>query len=68
MWDVHRTNFYVDGELVHTSEQGLDYPLQLMVDLFEFPPDSQRAGTAYPKSAHVRSVRGYEPIGAPPER
>ena len=29
--------FYVDDELVRTVEQRIDYPLKLMVDLFEFP-------------------------------
>jgi hypothetical protein len=60
-WDAHRTRFYVDDRLVHSSEQGTDYPLQLMVDLFEFPVDDRRDASSYPKSAHVRSVRGYVP-------
>jgi len=61
-WDEHRARFYVDSQLVHTSEQGIDYPLQLMIDLFEFPADDQRDSSHYPKSAHVRSVRGYRPV------
>jgi Glycosyl hydrolases family 16 len=63
-WDAHRTLFYVDDRLVRTIEQGTDYPLQLMVDLFEFPTDDDtdaRDPEAYPKSALVRSVRGYRP-------
>ena len=58
-WDAQRTRFYVDDVLVHTIDQGLGYPLQLMIDLFEFPTSDERDPANYPKSAHVRSVRGY---------
>ena len=60
-WDARRTCFYVDDRLVHASEQGLGYPLQLMVDLFEFPTDGERSPGRYPKSAVVHEVRAYEP-------
>jgi Glycosyl hydrolases family 16 len=60
-WGAHRTCFYVDDRLVHASHQGMDYPQQLMVDLFEFPPDGERQPSRYPKSAEVLSVRGYRP-------
>jgi hypothetical protein len=59
-WDAHHTHFYVDDRLVHTSEQGIDYPLQLMIDLFEFPAETSRDPADYPKTAQVHSVRGYE--------
>ena len=52
--------FYIDERHVHTVEQGLTYPLQLMVHLFEFPTHDRRDGVDYPKSAEVRGVRGYE--------
>ena len=58
-WDVRGVRFYVDDLLVHTDEQTLDYPLQVMVDLFEFPTGDVRDVADYPKSAQVRSVRGY---------
>jgi hypothetical protein len=58
-WDAQRARFFVDDHLVRAVEQGLDYPLQLMVDLFEFPTDDERDPAHYPKSAHVRAVRGY---------
>ena len=60
-WDAHRACFYVDDHLVHTSNQGVDYPMQLMIDFFEFPLDDHRNPGSYPKSALVRSIRGYEP-------
>jgi hypothetical protein len=58
-WDSHRVWFYVDDILVHTVSQGLDYELQLMVDLFEFPEQDARPPSDYPKSARVTGVRGY---------
>lgn len=60
-WSAQRVRFFVDDHLVRTVEQGLDYPLQLMVDLFEFPTDGDRDPARYPKSAQVRAVRGYRP-------
>jgi hypothetical protein len=59
-WDAQSVRFYVDDLLVHTVEQTLTYPLQLMVSLFEFPADDERDVAGYPKSAQVRAVRGYE--------
>ena len=58
-WDSRRVRFYVDDVLVHTVEQGIDYELQLMVDLFEFPEQETRPASSYPKSARVARVRGY---------
>ena len=59
-WDDRRVRFYVDDLLVRTVDQGLDYPLQLMVDLFEFPDGERRDPGDYPKAGHVRAVRGYD--------
>jgi hypothetical protein len=59
-WNSRQVHFYVDDRRVHTVEQSLTYPLQLMVDLFEFPTEDQREEADYPKSARVRGVRGYE--------
>jgi hypothetical protein len=58
-WDADGVRFFVDDELVRTVEQRLDYPLQLMVDLFEFPETAERDPSAYPKAAEVRAVRGH---------
>jgi hypothetical protein len=58
-WDAERICFYVDDRLVRVVEQAIGYPLQLMVDLFEFPTSTQRDPADYPKSAQVLSVRGY---------
>jgi hypothetical protein len=58
-WDATRTRFFVDDVLVRTVDQGLAYPLQVMVDLFELTPAEERDPGAYPRTAHVRAVRGY---------
>jgi hypothetical protein len=62
-WDARGVRFYVDDLLVHQAHQSLDYPLHLMVDLFELPTGGERDVARYPKSAQISSVRGYEPHG-----
>lgn len=60
-WTAERVRFFVDDRLVRIVDQGIDYPLLLMVDLFEFPLGAERNPAAYPKIAEVRAVRGYIP-------
>jgi hypothetical protein len=60
-WTSERVRFFIDDELIRSVHQGIGYPLQLMVDLFEFPNGPQRDPTTYPKTADVRAVRGYRP-------
>jgi hypothetical protein len=62
-WTPERVRFFVDERLVCTVHQRIDYPLQLMVDLFEFPAGPERNPAAYPKSAEVKAVRGYRRAG-----
>lgn len=57
-WSEAGVALFVDGILVHTVAQSLSYPLQLMLDLFEFPEAGPRDPAAYPRTARVRSVRG----------
>jgi hypothetical protein len=56
-WSPAVTQFSVDGRVVMTSEQRLNYELQLMIDLFEFPAGPERAPENYPKTALVHGVR-----------
>jgi hypothetical protein len=58
-WTAQRIRFFVDDRLVRTVSQQIDYPLQLMVDFFEFPIGSDRDLADYPKVAEVQAVRGY---------
>lgn len=57
-WDETGVRFLVDGDVVLASAQRLDYPLQLMIDLFEFPATERRDPADYPKTALVHAVRG----------
>ncbi len=59
-WDAEHVRLYIDGRLVRELAQGLAYPLQLMIDLFEFPESNQRRSDSYPKTARVHRVRGWE--------
>jgi hypothetical protein len=58
-WTAGDVRFFVDDEPVRTVRQGVAYPMQLMVDLFEFPTSLERPPDRYPKVGEVRSVRGY---------
>ena len=58
-WRPGRTEFFIDGELVKALDQAPDYPMQLMLDIYEFrQPGSPEPG-AYPKEFHVEWVRGW---------
>lgn len=59
-WTPERVRFFVDGTVVKVVEQAPQYPMQLMLGIYEF-----RAGPpagAYPKRFVVDSVRGYRPV------
>jgi hypothetical protein len=58
-WTANNVSFFVDNEPVRTVQQGAAYPMQLMVDVFEFPVGPERPMNRYPKIGEVRSVRGY---------
>jgi glycosyl hydrolase family 16 len=62
-WTAQRICFFVDDRAVRTVEQRIDYPLQVMVDLFEFPEGTYRDPAAYPKVGEVKAVRGYRRAG-----
>ena len=59
-WRPGRVDFLVDGRHVHTVHQAPDYPMQMMVAVFDFPA---RAGSS-PQPEHVPQlavdyVRGH---------
>ena len=58
-WTAEEIRISVDDQLVRTLDQGIGYPLQLMLDLFEFPAGTDRDPAAYPKTGDVAAVRGY---------
>lgn len=57
-WTPHGVRFFFDGLLVRETTQSPDYPMQLMLDIFHFPPEEGDAGS-YPKEFRVQRVRGY---------
>jgi hypothetical protein len=58
-WRPDHVSFFVDGELVKTVGQSPAYPMQLMLGIYEFPPDDEARTSGYPKAFVVDSVRGY---------
>jgi hypothetical protein len=61
-WTPERVHFYVDGRRVRTVEQSPDYPMQLMLGLYEFRgPDGAPGSGKYPKEFVVDWVRVYRP-------
>ncbi len=62
-WTPDRVTFFVDGRHVKTIRQSPDYPMQLMLGIYEFPDaeGSERVGP-YPKEFVVDYVRGYRPM------
>ena len=64
-WTAERVAFYVDDSLVKVVRQSPAYPMQLMLDIFEFR-GAEPAGTGagrYPKLFVVEAFRGYRPVG-----
>jgi Glycosyl hydrolases family 16 len=55
-WTRDGVTFAIDGERVKTVEQSPDYPLQLMLSLYDF---RDTAAGSYPKEFVVDWVRGY---------
>jgi hypothetical protein len=57
-WTPGGVRFFIDGQFVRSTTQSPHYPMQLMLDVFHFPPESGDAG-AFPKEFHVEAVRGF---------
>jgi hypothetical protein len=56
-WSPGHVGFSVDGDVVKSVEQAPDYPMQLMLSIYELArPDPD---TTYPKEFVVDYVRGY---------
>ena len=55
-WTPGRVVFLVDGEAVRTVDQAPDYPMQLMLGIYDFAAGS---APGYPKEFVVDYVRGY---------
>ena len=61
-WTREQVVFLVDGEPAKTVRQSPAYPMQLMLGIYEFPPEDEAvelAPAAYPKAFVIDYVRGY---------
>ncbi|WP_217913182.1 glycoside hydrolase family 16 protein [Miltoncostaea marina] len=70
-WGADGVIFSVDGEPVRTVGQSPDHPMQLMLGIYEFPPEGgedARPPEAYPKVFEVDWVRGWAPERTRPSR
>ena len=56
-WTPEHVAFFVDHRLVKTVQQSPSYPMQFMLDIYEFPED--QPGHPYPKQFVVDYFRGY---------
>jgi hypothetical protein len=63
-WRAGRADFFIDEVHVLRLEQAPDYPMQLMLNLYELPtPNVGTPPGPYPKEAIVHRVRGYRHRG-----
>lgn len=60
-WTPDYVAFFVDHELIKTVEQSPHYPMQLLLNVYEFPHDGPPTAPEhpYPKRFTVDYVRGY---------
>jgi Glycosyl hydrolases family 16 len=59
-WTPDGVTFLVDGAVVKHTAQSPAYPMQLMLNIYEFPASAEDGPPRpYPKALVVDSVRGY---------
>lgn len=60
-WEPGRTDWFIDDVHVASLPQAPDYPMQLMLNLYDLPGDQGPAARVgpYPKEATIHHVRGY---------
>ena len=59
-WSSGRVEFFLDGELVRTTHQAPDYPMQLIIGVFDFPePASPTQASAEVPELMVHRVTGH---------
>ncbi|HZG56706.1 glycoside hydrolase family 16 protein [Paenibacillus sp.] len=63
-WSAEGVNFYIDNALVHTSKQSPDYPMQLMLNVYEIPRPAHESEQrpVYPSEFHIDYIRFYQKI------
>ncbi|MFF2487358.1 GNAT family N-acetyltransferase [Microbacterium sp. NPDC058062] len=62
-WTPDAVRFFIDHRWVKTVHQRIDYPVQLMLDLYELPrADRSRDLVALPHTLRVERVRTFPPL------
>ena len=62
-WTPDEVRFFIDDRWVKTVRQTIDYPMQLMLDVYEFPrADGTRDTDALPHVLRVERVRTFPPV------
>jgi beta-glucanase (GH16 family) len=56
-WTPDHVAFLLDGQRVKLVQQSPDYPMQLMLGIYEFEPDE--TAEAYPKEFVIDYIRGF---------
>jgi hypothetical protein len=64
-WSAEAVEFLVDGRCVYRVAQSPDYPMQLMVGVFDFPARRTRSAPAFTPQLVVSRVIG-RPLPPPP--
>lgn len=59
-WMPGKTVFYIDGQKIEELPQAPDYPMQLMLGIYEVP-EGEKDNSDYPKEFVIDWVRGYAP-------
>lgn len=62
-WETGRANFYVDGDLVHQSAQAPNYPLQIMLAVFDFPAWDDGSNGDHVPELVIDWIEGSEQTG-----
>lgn len=60
-WTPEKVVFYIDNQKIKEIEQSPNYPMQLMLGIYEIPSDQKEmAQEKYPKEFIIDYVRGYK--------
>lgn len=63
-WSEQGVDFFIDNELIYRSSQSPGYPMQLMLNVYEFPYDEGRSTTppSHPARFSIDYVRCYQRV------
>lgn len=60
-WSAEKMDFYIDNKKIKTIYQSPQYPMQLMLNIYEVPVEGEKTASdlRYPKEFEIDYVRGY---------